>query len=70
MVPWLPMVPCKALPCKAPVVGFGGAMAGSPVWGSNEDALKNRDIMVYELAALLGEMLERRCDRERACGGT
>jgi hypothetical protein len=58
------------VPRKAPMVGFGGGMAGLPVWGSNENALKNRDIMVYELAALLGEMSERRRDRERACGGT
>jgi hypothetical protein len=28
MAPQLPMIECKS-----PMVGFGGAMAGSPVWG-------------------------------------
>jgi hypothetical protein len=36
---WLPMVPCKAR-----VVGFGGAMAGSPVWGDEKRRIeKQRD---------------------------
>ena len=42
MAPQLPMVPRKV-----PMVRFGGAMAGLPVWGGDEDASKHREIKVY-----------------------
>ena len=35
MAPWIPMVPHKA-----PVVGFGGAAAGLPVWGTKKRLIK------------------------------
>ncbi len=35
MAPRLPMVPCKV-----PMVGFGGKIVGLPVWGENKDASK------------------------------
>jgi hypothetical protein len=46
----LPMVPCKA-----PMVGFGGVMAGLPVWGAKWNHTKN--IEEYGALALGGHYL-------------
>jgi len=37
MAPQIPMVPRKG-----PVVGFGGAMAGLPVWGAGKRLIKKQ----------------------------
>ena len=37
MVPLIPMVPCKVL-----VVGFGGALAGLPVWVAKKRRIKKQ----------------------------
>ena len=50
MVPRIPMVPHKV-----PMVGFGRAMAGLPVWDSKKRCIKKRDNHVA--LALVGRHL-------------
>ena len=56
------------VPCKAPVAGFGGAMAGLPVWvDENRRIKKQRD---WQALALGGHQLMTITNNQQIVGGS
>ena len=62
MAPRLPMVPHKA-----PVAGFGGAMAGSPIWGAKKRHIKKEK---HGVSALSGRQLVATHNSQPIVGGS